>query len=215
MKTIEAWRAELMPSARRIAAAVLEHLPADGVLVDVGANIGLVTELVLQERPRASAICFEPCGGYARICAATATLKGTRVVVYECGLSDVTDWATLYVHGENLGWNTLDATYADQAMKPVIVRLMKLDDFSVRRMDVLKIDVESWEGHVLAGGRQTILQHRPAIVMELSRGSSMEMWRQKVAELEFLFGHGYERIEISPDETRDVILLPTKGFPKT
>lgn len=191
MKSIEDWRKELLPSATKIADTVLQYLPDDGVLIDAGANLGLVTELVLQRKPKATAILFEPLPMYAAIC---RKLTG-NVAVHQTGLSDYSGSGIIYANNSNLGWNTLDATYAKQNMTAYNVEITRLDDILFDRIDVMKIDVESWEGKLLKGARKTIDTFKPVLIIELCYGSSKVEWKEKVIELERLFSIGYKRVD--------------------
>lgn len=208
MKDLLTWEAELLPSAKRIAAMILPHLPADGVLVDAGANTGLLSSLVLQERHDAQVILFEPVACYAAACRERfAGHFYTRI--YQCALSDAPGEQTIYCHQNNLGMNSLDATHArGAAVTTEIITLATLDSFHISAIDVLKIDVEEWEGKVLRGAHDTIRHCRPVIIMEWSRGLTVAAWREKITEIEWLFAQGYQRVPYDIDSTTDLLLIP-------
>ena len=44
----------------------------------------------------------------------------------------------------------------------------RLDDYQFESVDLIKIDVEGSEIHVIQGGRETIREHQPVIIIELA-----------------------------------------------
>jgi FkbM family methyltransferase len=206
-KTLEEWEAEFRWHHQWIGDLIRRYLPDDGRMIDVGANIGRVSEHAMAGKPNAQALLFEPIIDYAAICRERFAGQ-PNVTVAPCGLSDEPGLATIHATRDSLGWNTLDPAYAGEKMQPLTVALLALDMVPVVRCDVLKIDTEGWEGKVIKGAHQTIMRCRPVIIMELSLGSCDEMWQEKVAQLEWMFSIGYQRIDYQISETTDKVLLP-------
>ena len=195
--------------AQGITDMLLPYLPDGGVLLDVGGNVGKVTACVKRARPDVTVHLFEPVPlFFAKAHERLFGIDGIKMC--NIGLSDVPGKATIWtVDPRNIGWSTLDKSYATDEMVKHEVTLMRLDDYPVERIDAIKLDVEYWEGKVLKGGRRTIDKHRPVILTELSRGSE-DLWWERVGEMERLFEIGYQRIDylVSKKERKDVLLVP-------
>ncbi|HUX15203.1 MAG TPA: FkbM family methyltransferase [Phycisphaerae bacterium] len=190
---------------REVVRWILEHLPPDGTLLDVGGNVGKISEAVLSERPLAAVLLFEPLPKLAE--KARARLRPwPNVRIYPVGLSDRAGTAPIYTDPDNPGWSTLDSAFA--AGKTVTrVELARLDDYGFDDLDVVKLDCEFWEGKVLKGGRRTIDRCLPVIVSELSRGSE-DLWYERVGEMERLFDLGYQRIDYRVTNRINVLFEP-------
>ena len=92
-----------------LADSVAPYLPTDGVLFDVGANVGFFTK-VLVERTGFSgrAHLFEPVPNLARLCDETAAELACDATVHHLGLSDTDTHLEIFVSSDgNLGWNTI------------------------------------------------------------------------------------------------------------
>ncbi len=79
-------------------------------------------------------------------------------------------------------------------------------DAGFTSVDLVKIDVEGFEAAVLRGGRQTILRHRPKLLLEWHPSF---MTAESVSEIsEFLIGDGgYKLRRIEQDgDTREIDL---------
>ena len=206
------WQQDPAPRTRESELAqvtrwTLEFLPADGVFLDVGGNIGLVSEKVKLACPGVTVHLFEPIPRLAAL--ARKRLAGLPgVTVNELGLSDVAgDADIITVEPDNPGWSTLDQTYAAPGRVVTRVKLARLDDYPLDRLDAIKLDVEFWEGKVLKGGRKTIDRFLPAIVSELSRGSE-DLWYERVGEMERLFDLGYKRVDYRVKGRCNVVFEP-------
>lgn len=63
------------------------------------------------------------------------------------------------------------------------IPVLALDDFSLDRLDFLKLDVEGYEDQVIAGGRGTIKAHGPAIWGEADRPDKTIPWLRDLLSL--------------------------------
>jgi FkbM family methyltransferase len=151
-------------------------MPAGGVAVDVGANIG-ATALALGEAagPAGVVVAFEPQRVvYYQLCGNVA-LNGVRNV-FCLHKAAGRAMGTVRVpeldydkRGNFGGLSLLDAEqYAkDHDMVPVDV--LPLDAMQLARCDLIKVDVEGMELDVLEGGRETIARCMPVLCVEDDR----------------------------------------------
>jgi FkbM family methyltransferase len=151
-------------------------LPADGVVLDVGAHAGQFAKLFARMAPQGQVYAFEP-SAYARsiLTKALAFNRLTNVTIVPAGLSDRAQEAVLHTPlkaSSAWGFGTAhlgdgDASgAADQA-----VSLVRLDHFAegeeLSRLDFIKADIEGWEMRALCGGEATLRRHRPVLLLEV------------------------------------------------
>ena len=153
--------------------ALRRVLAPGAVFYDVGANIGFFT--ILGARlvgPRGRVIAFEPVPACARAVARNIELNGfehAKIRAEAVGAQGGT--ARLLVVGE-ASWSHLASTgrHAD-VREEIDVAVVTIDELvgtdAIPPPDVLKIDTEGAELQAIAGMRETIARHRPAIVCEL------------------------------------------------
>ena len=142
-------------------------LEPGGVAVDVGANEGLYV-YHLQKRAQ-SVFAFEPFEHLARNLKRKAN---SNVTVHCVALSDRSGETELRYPVGYRSWATVEASNTlrrvDQArLRTVQVPLRTLDSYAMRRLDLLKIDVEGHEFAVLAGAIETLRICRPNVIVEV------------------------------------------------
>mgnify|MGYP001220282825 CR=1 FL=1 len=137
-------------------------VPPGGAVVDVGANVGYY--LLLIEKlagPTGSVVAIEP---------SAENLPELKRNVAENGfcnveLREVAVGAGAGTVGFRAGIN---GGIGDAASSVYQVPLLTLDEIiGARRVDFLKIDVEGYEGRVLAGSRELLRRGRPTVFMEI------------------------------------------------
>ena len=212
---------------------IAQHVKADSVVIDVGANAGYFTKIFSSLTPQGKVYAFEP-GGYARsILSKVVSIHGLKnVCLIPMGLSDKHAVNTLHMPVKskgNLGFG-LSHLGDDKSVDPrdtltEEIKLTTLDEFfaseKINRVDLIKIDIEGWELRALEGGRNTIATHKPVLMLEMvdrfltrAGDSSRKMW-------DFLKGHGYDiyryddksgRTDFleAPVDEGDILCLPAK-----
>jgi FkbM family methyltransferase len=181
------------------AVVVRKLLPPGGTFFDLGANMGLFTLLAASwVGPGGQVHAFEPSAReFARL-TDHVRLNGfePRVRAARVALADVEGTAQLHVAEDaHSGHNTLSEGFANGDVAHAGVEhvpMRTLDSYvreaGVRRLDVLKMDVEGSEGRVLAGARETLRSLRPRLVFEVNEGAlrrqgwSSEALRQTLDE---------------------------------
>lgn len=153
--------------------ASTKSLPAGSTVIDVGANIGIMSCSLAVQRPDLSIIAIEPVPPNVeclRRNVAANALKNVQVI--HAAASDKPGvvrvningpWSAVLEHGE------------------VEVPAVTLDQFIDHKVAFVKIDVEGWEPYVLAGARALMAAYRPSVLMEWNSWSLMNMHHDPIA----------------------------------
>lgn len=147
---------------RKEIAYLLNRLPAGGVFLDIGSNIGFWSLRFAKVFPRARIIAVEANPQTSRILRSNLQLNGfDNVQVIELGLSDHEGMLSLYCNRTgNRGGDSFSEKYASRDSLPVRVTTLEalLKNLDVHQVDVMKIDIEGYEPRVLSPYFQQVAQ---------------------------------------------------------
>lgn len=141
---------------REVLDALVAHLPDDGVLWDVGANVGLHAITAQRSRPGATVVAFEPSPHTAARLIANAELNDAAVRVVTTALSDTNGVSELSILTRgNSGLTSLrpwpDVRYEHTIMCPCTRADSLVVSGTLPTPNVVKLDVEGLEVEVLRG----------------------------------------------------------------
>jgi FkbM family methyltransferase len=185
-----------------VIAALVQGAP--GAVLDVGANTGLFTLLAAAAAPPGAEVhAFEPLAHIREALIANIAENpglAPRIRVHGAALSSSAGTATFYETVNDQGLLTtsssLEASHARMIGGKCLrreVSTVRLDDWAegnlgTPRIKLMKVDVESHEPAVLAGGVRTIAAHRPMIVLEVLSGSdhgALNRFRDELRYVDF------------------------------
>lgn len=144
----------------RFMKAVLEHVPNRRIAIDCGAHIGLWTRALAQKFKYV--VAFEPVDENFECLEQNAKLRNTQLervaLAGEPGACQM-----ILPRGGNSGcW------YAQPGIVGAKITMRTLDSYNFKDVDLIKIDVEGYEGDVLMGACATLTQSRPIVVFEVN-----------------------------------------------
>lgn len=142
------------------------------VALDIGANYGLYAYRMSEifSEVHAFEINDELTNDLARY-------DRGNIKIHHAGLSSKPGEATLYIpvlDGLPLtGWASLSPGNYPGATGCITkaVKLDTLDNFRLKRVSFIKIDVEGHELHVLEGAKQTLIDNRPVLLIEIKEAN--------------------------------------------
>src|SRR3989338_6191414 len=141
----------------------LKKLKHNSVIVDVGANIGLVSLLASKRFKAKKIISYEPCENNFKFLKKNIDENNCHnVILNKFAVSNKQGQIKLYLHGS--------ATHSINTKKPgknfEIVNMTTLDKSlkSEKNIDLLKIDVEGAELDVLKGATNTLKKTKQIIL---------------------------------------------------
>jgi FkbM family methyltransferase len=179
----------------------------DGVVLDIGANLGSYCIPLAKKYPHIKFEAFEPQRIINYQLSANIIINGLdNVYSYEFGLSDKDESIELampdYATEGNIGAFSVDKEvrendYECQTQGKVDrIQLTTFDDLTFGKILLIKIDVEGHELEVIKGGIETIKRNNyPPIIFE---AWTWKPWYQekRTALFDYLHGHGYNIIEL-------------------
>ena len=150
---------------------LLKRFAQGGVVVDVGANVGLYTCVLA--RHAAKVVAFEPdARNFARLQTNVALGGLTNVVTHRVALMDTRDVVEMFLPPNAATPSWVRTKNPGDWESRGSVKAERLDDiFSGDRLDLIKIDVEGSEVPVLHGAERVIREHRPVILCEVHKHS--------------------------------------------
>jgi FkbM family methyltransferase len=156
-------------------------LPDDGVVVDGGAHIGVLTLLAASLCPRGTVYAFEPAPATADYLEGNVRANGLANVVVERAVLGAVDgevgfqFEPDYPAGSHVG----DAP---------AVRAVRLDTWAgehgLDRIDLVKLDLEGAEIAAIEGGARTLTDLRPIVVVECNPVALRRFTRSSYADLD-------------------------------
>lgn len=162
---------------------IIKVLPDECVVVDAGANIGLVALPIAQAISDKKGVlhAYEPqrMMAYA-LCGAAALNDLENLHVYNQALGASCDSIAIatpnYSEAQDFGLFSL----AEQHVRPTCnINQVSIDSLNLPRLDFLKIDVEGLEIDVLKGSEKTLETHQP--------WCWIEYWKLDVADIKQQF----------------------------
>lgn len=152
---------------------IVEYLRSAKTFLDVGANTGVFSLIALGVNPHVSIHAFEPAGTVFEALEANvqANPSGERVICNRLAVGSEVGAVSLHVPSDTWG-NARMGTDGFRGLEGSVeqVQCTTLDAYVASRdleaVDVIKIDVEGLEHLVLEGARNTLREHRPAVVCE-------------------------------------------------
>jgi FkbM family methyltransferase len=145
--------------------AAYAHTNGWEVAVDVGAHVGLVTRALAKRFKRV--VSFEPHPEtFACLVKNTQHLSNVECVNAAVADTDAAVWVENH-RTPNSGDRQIVLNPEKHANASVAVGAIRLDDYPLRRVDLLKIDVQGYEGRVLAGAANTLCAFAPTVLVEV------------------------------------------------
>jgi len=168
----------------------LQFVPEEGIVLDIGANIGIMTVLLARQARRGTVHAFEPMpANFATLKRVVAWFRCANVTLYPIALGNENKIVTMVmpvvdsVHQQGLS-HVVGGHLAAEAGDEIQVDCKRLDDMEAFfapnvRVTAIKIDVQDFEYFVLDGARKLLQMHRPAIYCEMGD----DEYRTKCIEL--------------------------------
>lgn len=177
--------------------------PGDTVF-DIGGHHGLMAVVGAKATGRkGKVITFEPNPeSRERIRQHVALNELHNVAVENIAISNSSGEATFYCQSGDVSWNsTLVKEFAEaedgehRSINSITVKTETLDDYVERtgyQPDVIKIDTEGSEFLALMGGKKTVAEHKPALIVEFNPASAESAHTSVGEYVEFLNDLGYD-----------------------
>lgn len=209
--------------------AFLPRVPADALVWDVGANIGIYAVLLSQAAPAGRVVAFEPVPvSRARLTANVAKNGVGNVRIEPFALSDRAGVARMAVHAEAHGCDQITQTLDD--FDTITVETATADEYASRDgdPDAVKVDIEGHEPEFLAGCWQMLGRRKPLLMLEVNPTTwgtpeRYATWTEMLSSLFELYGAGdwidattstrVESVDVErlSEHTAYTLILPAAG----
>jgi FkbM family methyltransferase len=123
------------------------RLPRNAVVLDCGANIGLVTATLLSRHPDARALAIEPDPENFALCCRNLAMFGDRVTTLRAAIWNESGWMRLAGGGAGTWASRVEPGSGDVEALTIQSAVARL---GVETIDLLKLDIEGAEANILA-----------------------------------------------------------------
>jgi FkbM family methyltransferase len=154
----------------------LGMIPTDKLILDVGANFGIMAVSMARKAVNGKVYAFEPIPENARALKRLAKhFKLNNITVFECAVGDHPGELKMILPIVNNtkihGWSHVVDENNTHEGELFTVPVKRLDDIpelqQAKTIGAIKMDVENFEYEALTGARQLLLKHKPLIFCEI------------------------------------------------
>ncbi len=224
---LQKWEAKHRQTIAADLKPIWQHLAEDLIFVDVGANIGLFSEAILEGRPKAKGFLFEPVKDMHSRCAARFG-SDPRITLENFALGQESGQATIFKARYNPGGNSLveELMFDKRDVSEVVenpdheseeIQIEVFDDYAKSKgldfVHFIKTDTEGFDYRVLQGmmGFLNACEPKPLILSELMSEEYHPFWADQAKVLQQLYDMGYGKVDMSNMEKVQDFLFVHKG----
>ena len=161
---------------------ISKHVKPGDVALDIGSHFGSIAiPMARFVGDKGKVIAFECDWNMARELYWNANANDiSNIEIYNYFLGDVE---------KEIVWPGYGVNYspAHHQKVPGTIKQITIDSLDLDRVDLIKMDVECTEDQVLEGARETLLKHRPVIIIEIMGGFGVHPnkggWQKTVPEV--------------------------------
>lgn len=155
------------------ASMILKLVPEQGVVFDVGANMGWYSLLIARQVKGCQIHAFEPIPKtYSFLIKNINLNQAVNVIAHPFGLSNERKDMTFYFYPEGSG-NASSANLSERTDAELVTcHVERLDDFAIANklhVDFIKCDVEGAELFAFQGAKETLKRDKPIVFTEMLR----------------------------------------------
>lgn len=146
-------------------------------IFDIGANSGIFAVLAKAYNPASKVVAFEPQPNIFYVLKKNNEINGFDIRCENCALSDKEGEMPFYNTGEasftyeNTTAGSLNKNWRTNLQMSIMVVVKELRNYleqnNIAKIDLIKIDVETFEFEVLSGYGQGLSLHKPIIILEI------------------------------------------------
>jgi FkbM family methyltransferase len=149
-------------------------LPADGVALDLGACLGIVSAAISQFVPNGRVVALEPSGGLqAGLVQTCDSVSNRNITVVHSAVGAEEGSVSFHAQPTGAAWGYVGVG-GNYSVKQTTVDLL-VNELGLERLDFIKIDTEGSELAVLEGASTTIGRFAPVLAVELN---PFCLWKQ-------------------------------------
>jgi len=174
------------------------YVPSNGVVVDVGANIGFFTMLFAEwVVPNGKVVAFEPERiNFASLRRRVENSKYSgNIQVAKAAVAEFDGSVCLNVNPYHPGDHRVSAAGGEQVQAVSIDNWVETHGFQI--VSLIKIDVQGYELSVLKGAECTIDRFHPVLFLEIDPEALSQHDVTTTALVEWLYGKSYKAYEIT------------------
>ncbi len=145
------------------------------LIIDVGGNVGLYSVLgAVNMRRKGKVIAFEPINENVQYLQKNILANGVvkKVNIEECAIGDSAGELQMYISKNNVGNHSASRENVVDSVEALTVERNSIDQYLKERpslkggIDILKIDIEGYDGFAIDGAMNTILSQKPTLFIE-------------------------------------------------
>jgi FkbM family methyltransferase len=197
-------------------------LRTDFNIIDAGANIGYLSLYFAKRCQKGLIYSFEPDSENFQDLSRNIQLNSFKNIrLYNKALGDKPTMARLYkIYASNPGANRILPDALKKDLPSEVVEVTTLDGLDeqgcFKKIDLIKIDVEGFEGFVLRGGQRLITRWKPILFVELVDENLQLHHYSSLSLVEYIESVGYDiwdakamkRIDKSNLRYTDILCFP-------
>lgn len=189
----------------------LKYLKQDTVFIDIGAHVGYYSLLSAASAPLGHVYSFEPFYGNYIYCNRIKELN--TVSNWTIEQKAVGDRNGILYFNEGPTSTTGKVSYTEGNRVEAISIDNYLKEKSIKKIDLIKIDVEGFGGNVLRGAINTIKIYKPIIIMEFhSNSDEKEVFGELVSDDYNIYNLDKDApIKLDEDNTLFVYAVPKEN----
>ncbi len=163
---------------RKVWTELCQH---SNTIFDIGANSGIFAVLAKAYNPKASVTAFEPQPNIFYVLKKNKEINRFDIRCENIALSNQEGTMPFYNTGEaaftteNTTAGSLNKTWRTENQQSILVTVKELKNYveekQINAIDLIKIDVETFEYEVLAGYGKYLTMHKPIIILEIQNRS--------------------------------------------